>query len=392
MSQKVSKYFFYLISVSYAIEGLVEVLVGSAWPLIAKTVGADISLIGVFTMISFLGSIVSSPNIYKIRKVLGTNYTMVLSMFCFIVSLIIYTFATNFISIALGAFINGIGIGLTEVNASSYVLKAYDAKEEILLFAFWGMGSVIGSIVMAVAVRYKPPYQSGFVVAIFILIINVILLLPAKVGWKKQRELLSKEVLRFHSVTDEEKRVAIKIGEIVKQKELLLILLSFFIVEGVIVTFNSFVSTIAFKQGMIGEVRAVEFTMLYFMILFFSRIIYGRIASKYKIINILRINSFIVIILFLLLFSNVFAGNVACVLILVIGFVVAPLIPLLNLHLKSSVDMSMLSPMLGLTDGFGVIGIIIISGLASLITRYTSINFVELFFVILMSTLYFLFR
>ena len=53
MSQKVSKYFFYLVSICYATEGLVEVLVGSAWPLIAKSVGADISLIGVL-IASFL--------------------------------------------------------------------------------------------------------------------------------------------------------------------------------------------------------------------------------------------------------------------------------------------------------------------------------------------------
>lgn len=292
----------------------------------------------------------------------------------------------------MGVFINGLGIGLTEVNSNSYVLKAYDVKEESLLFAFWGMGSVIGSIVMAIAVRYKPPYQMGFVAAIFILVLNIILLLSTKAGWKKQRELLPKEVLKYHSVTEDEKDVVIKIGEIVKQKELLLILLSFFIVEGVIVTFNSFVSTIVFKQGMIGEVRAVEFTMLYFTILFLSRIIFGRIASKFKIINILRVNSFIVIILLILLFSNVFTGSVACVLILLIGFVVAPLIPFLNLHLKSSIEISKLSPMLGLTDGTGVIGIIFISGIASLIMRYTSVNFVELFFVILMSTLYFLLR
>ena len=44
----------------------------------------------------------------------------------------------------------------------------------------------------------------------------------------------------------------------VKQKNLLLIMLSFFIVEGVMVIFNSFVSTVAFKQGRIGEVSAVE--------------------------------------------------------------------------------------------------------------------------------------
>ena len=58
-----------------------------------------------------------------------------------------------------------------------------------------------------------------------IMIIDIILLLFAKASWIKQKKSLPKEVVDKHSVTDEEKTVNIKMTDLVKEKNILSILL-----------------------------------------------------------------------------------------------------------------------------------------------------------------------
>lgn len=58
-----------------------DVVVSSAWPIIVKSLRVDISFIGVLVMISYMGSISISPNTYRVRQKIGTNYTMILTFF-----------------------------------------------------------------------------------------------------------------------------------------------------------------------------------------------------------------------------------------------------------------------------------------------------------------------
>ena len=390
-TKKVSKYFFYLISVCYATEGILEVLVGGVWPVIARSIKTDLSFIGILVMVNYLGSATMSLNTYKIRQKIGINFTVILSMTCFILSLVIYAFARDIVLFAIGMFVNGMGISLMEVNTSSYVLKAYDTKGESILSAFWAMGSIIGSTIMALAVRFYPPYQRGFFIIITILIINIILLLLAKASWVKQKKSLPKEIVDKHSVTDEEKTVNVKITDLLKDKNKLLILLCFFLLEGVVITANSLISTISVKQGLFSETMSVAITIIYFAAIFLGRVYYSNMANKIRIISALKIKVFIIAILFMLLYVNIFSGVAVCILIVILGLVSAPLIPLLYSYLKEKVGVTHLSALLGYGDVCGLCGIITVSGLITLIMSKFSIYYVELFFAILFIALFTLF-
>ena len=374
----ISKYFFYLISVCYATEGIVDVVVGSAWPVIAESLKVDISLIGILVMVYYLGSIVTSPNTYKIRNQIGTNYTMVLSQILYAIALLLYLIAPNIYVFAAGMFINGIGCGLMEVNANSYVLKAYDVKEESFLSGFWGVGSIIGSTVMAIAVKFNPPYQRGFVILIAMLIVNIILLLLAKRSWKKQKLKLDKALVDIHSVTEEEKTAHAKITDLIKNKNVVIILLCFFLGHSVIVTLNSLVSTIAVNQAGIDEKDAVGITILFFTSIFLGRMLFGHFSSKISVIKVLKTNIMITILLFILLSISSFKGPLICVITILIGFVLSPIIPFLNAYIKELFHAKHLSALLGYADVSAIIGIITLSGLLTPIIKITSLQCLEL--------------
>ena len=390
--QQVSKKFYYLIATCYMTAGIVDVIVGSVWPVIATSLRVDISLIGVLVMLSYIGSIATSPNTYKIRKKIGTNYTMVLSMLCFVVSLTIYIFAKTIYSLAIGMFVNGIGYGLLEVNVSSYVLKAYGIREEAILFSLWSLGSVIGSAIMAISISYFPSYQSGFGVLIGALLINIALLIRTKAKWVVERQSLPKELLELHSVTEEEKKIVVKVNDIIKNKKEVFVLICFFLVQGVVITLNTISSTILVTKGGINDNTAVSLVIIYFAALFFGRIVFGKFAEKSSVMKVIKINTILVIMLFILLYLSPNNKFIIFSILILTGFTASPLLPLFNASIKELFDIKFLSALLGYGDVCGVIGIIIISGLSTLIMKMTSINYVLLSFVLFMLIVYVLLR
>ena len=349
LKKTVSKYFFGLIAVCYVTEGIVDVAVASVWPVIANAIKAHLSLIGILVMVYYLGAIIMSPNTYKIRHCIGTNYTMVLSQICFSTALFLYIIASNIYIFALGMFVNGMGCGLLEINASSYVLKAYDAKEESILYGFWGLGSVLGSTVMVLAINYYPPYKRGFAALIIIILVNIVLLLLAKRNWEKQKETLPEYIINIHSVTEEEK-----------------------------------------KTKDIYENTAVIVPIIYYIAIFVGRLLFGIISKRTKVITVLKINIMILILLFTILCIKSLNGFAVCAIMILIGFVASPIIPFMNAYIKEMFDVKYLSALLGYGDVSGVFGIIVISGLTTFVMKMTSIQVVEFIFIVLSIVLYFL--
>lgn len=388
IKQKVSKYFFYLISVCYVTEGIVDVVVASAWPVIAHAIGADISLIGILVMMYYIGAIITSPNTYKLRRVLGTNYTMILSQICFVVALLLYIIANNIYVFAIGMLINGMGCGFMEINANSYVLKAYDVKEESILYGFWGIGSVVGSTVMALVVKYHPHYQRGFVILVVLLVINIILLLFAKASWQKQKKTLPENIVNMHSVSEEEKTTTIKYAELIKDKRVILVFMCFLLSHGVILTANSLISTIAEKQGFLSDSLAVVVPTLYFAAIFIGRTISGNIFKKETIINVLKANTFTAALLLIIL--NIIPSSAVVVCVILLGLVMSPIIPFLYAYIKEQFEITHLSALIGYGDVFGIIGTIIVSCLSSFIMKMVSIQAVEIIFAVLLIFLYLL--
>ena len=390
LKKTVSKYFFGLIAVCYVTEGIVDVAVASVWPVIANAIKAHLSLIGILVMVYYLGAIIMSPNTYKIRHCIGTNYTMVLSQICFSTALFLYIIASNIYIFALGMFVNGMGCGLLEINASSYVLKAYDAKEESILYGFWGLGSVLGSTVMVLAINYYPPYKRGFAALIIIILVNIILLLLAKRNWEKQKETLPDYIINIHSVTEEEKKTNIKIKDLLKDKKVIFVLCCFFLSQSVIITFNSLVSTIAVSHRDIYENTAVIVPIIYYTAIFVGRVLFGIISKRTKVITVLKTNIMVLILLFTILCIKSLNGFAVCAIMILIGFVASPIIPFMNAYIKEMFDVKYLSALLGYGDVSGVFGIIVISGLTTFVMKMTSIQVVEFTFIVLSIVLYFL--
>ena len=250
-TKKVSKKFLYLIIFSYAIEGLVENTFTSAWPSISSALNVDISLIGVATMISYVGSSTTCILADRIRKKLGTNYSSILTLAFYIMSFIIMFFARNIISVMLAVGIMGFGIGLNEINSDSYVIKAYDAKWDSFLHAFWGVGSFVAPVLLGLSLHFTLSYHFSLITVVIICLITILIYISFKRSWLETRKTLPKEVLDLHFVTEEEKNFKIKFFDLLKIKKVILAFICFFLLNGIVRTITAILATLLVGQKML---------------------------------------------------------------------------------------------------------------------------------------------
>ena len=195
--KKVSKIFLYLIILSYAVEGLVENSFASAWPSISNSLNIEISFIGILTMIYYASSSIGCIVASDIRKRFGTNYSSILSLVLYIIALAIIAFTRNIIFIVFGIVIMGMGVGNTEVNTDSYVIKAYDAKWDSFLHAFWGVGSFAAPLILGLSLHYTSSYQVSMIVVIGICILTMLFFIMCKRHWVMVKKNLSSDVVRM---------------------------------------------------------------------------------------------------------------------------------------------------------------------------------------------------
>ena len=180
---KISKKFLYLIIFSYAIEGLVENTFATAWPSISSALHINISHIGIVISIYYICSSVSCILTSGIRKKLGTNYTSILSLAFYILAYIIMFFAKGVAPLMLGVVALGFGVGITEVNTDSYVIKAYDAKWDSFMHAFWGVGSFAAPLILGFSLYLTSSYHLSLVFVLIICLITVFVFIIYKRAW-----------------------------------------------------------------------------------------------------------------------------------------------------------------------------------------------------------------
>lgn len=381
-SKKTPKTFLYIIFVCYAAEGIAEQIVGSVWPVLAKDVKVDLSLIGNLTMIFYASSCITSLTTNKIRAKLGSNYTATLAISFFAIATLFFIYSQNFIMLSVGVFINGLGLGIMEVDADSYVLKAYDAKYDSILHSFWGVGAFVGPFVLSYTMKRFFSHRLGFAIILMIYFLIMTALIISKIYWKRIKSTLPESFVNLHSVSEEEKKVDTNILKIFRIKNVFAVILCFFLINGVSRALSAIMATILVTQGNVTEILAASVVGLFCVVSFIGRHFCGFLSQKIDIKTILKISLFLEAVILIILFLNILDGTGVAILIVIIGFVEAAQIPFINFYTKEAFGNTLLSTLLGYGNIAGFIGAIVTSGFCTTIIKNFSMRYVELFFAI----------
>lgn len=164
--------------------GLQNVL-GSAWPAIHVDLGISAASAGIISMILLGLGILSAFFCDKVTRRLGARRVTLLSLIVIAISMIGFSMGTNFLSLCLWSVPLGVGIGLVDATLNNVVALHYEAKHMSWFHASWGIGTVIGPIIMSAFLVRQDSWTAGYqFIGFIIFVFTVIFLLTSKL-WKK---------------------------------------------------------------------------------------------------------------------------------------------------------------------------------------------------------------
>ena len=122
--------------------GLPDSLLGSAWPSLYPVLGVPVSSMGLLSMLTSLGTIVSSLQSDRLTRTFGTGRVTAFSTALTALALFGFSVSYSFWMLCLWAVPYGLGAGSIDAALNNYVALHYKSHHMSWLHCMWGASSV----------------------------------------------------------------------------------------------------------------------------------------------------------------------------------------------------------------------------------------------------------
>ena len=178
-----------IIYIAFISLGLPDSLLGSAWPSMYPLLGVPVSYAGILSMIISLGTIVSSLNSDRLTRALGTGRVTAISVGMTAAALLGFSASGRFWMLCLWAIPYGLGAGSIDAALNNYVALHYKSCHMSWLHCMWGIGTMVGPMVMGRALAGGGSWTTGYrYIALFQLLLTAVLLLSLPLWQKRTAE------------------------------------------------------------------------------------------------------------------------------------------------------------------------------------------------------------
>jgi fucose permease len=189
-----SSYFLIIVYSTFISIGLPMSIIGVVWPAMQKDLNVPYSYAGFISMTMTIGTIIMSIVSIKLIKRFGTGRTILFSVLAMGLSMLGYYFAHSYFMILLFTFPLGLGMGTIDCGINAYVAQHYKSHHMNWLHCFWGIGAMLGPIIMAVYMAGKGQWKNGFlIISLFQLVLAVVLLFTLSL-WDRVAKLSSSSI------------------------------------------------------------------------------------------------------------------------------------------------------------------------------------------------------
>ncbi|NLW12705.1 MAG: MFS transporter [Clostridiaceae bacterium] len=165
--------------------GLPDSVLGSAWPIMQKDLGASLDTAGYLYMIVAIGTIVSSLASGRILKRFGTGQVTLISCAMTAGALFGFHLAPSVLWLAIFAVPLGLGAGAVDAGLNNYVAVHFKAHHMNWLHSFWGVGATLGPVIMGRMIISSGKWNRGYLVISIIQAVLVLILLFSLPLWDK---------------------------------------------------------------------------------------------------------------------------------------------------------------------------------------------------------------
>ena len=174
-----------MIYLSFISLGLPDSLLGSAWPAMNVSLNAPLWGAGLVQMLISFCTIISSLNSAKLIRRFGTGKLTAISVATTALALLGFSLAKNYAFLLLMAVPLGLGAGAVDAGLNNYVALHCEAKHMSWLHCFWGVGTIIGPMILSAVLRVGGSWATGYR-AVGLIQCAVSVLLFATLGmWKR---------------------------------------------------------------------------------------------------------------------------------------------------------------------------------------------------------------
>lgn len=342
--------------------GMPDALWGSGWTIIHTDLGVPLSYLGLITTTSFAVTVTAAGNGPLINRKFETRYLIIFGLFIASASIFMMGRVTEYYQILFFAIPLGAGHGVLDFSVNNYMSDHYDAHHMNFLHGFYGIGLMIGPLLMAYALNQEA-WRLAFTLSSFILItIGTLVALFTPLFEHADHE--ERKERHIHINTKE------ALG-IPGAKVNVAVYLLFINLESL---GGAWIASYLFSERGISAVDAALFTSIFVLGFVVGRLGAGFISMKIHPRTIVSVSFVIILIssvLFLLPFEYIILIQIAAFLY---GFGVAPLFANMMFLNKLRYEKKYLSKMISLEMAIGYLGFGVVTPLYGLLFEKTTLG------------------
>lgn len=370
-----------LIYVAFISLGLPDALLGAGWPVMQSDLGVPIGFAGILQMVIAGGTITSSLFSGRILRKFGTGLTTAVSVGMTAIALFGYAISPSFLWLILAAIPLGLGAGSVDAGLNSYVAAHYQSRHMSWLHSFWGLGALLGPLVLASFLSKGMPWRQGYRTIAYFQSILLVILVIALPLWSKVHGNGSKSNNR------ETSHIHPSIGSLLRIKGVWSAMLTFFMYTGVEATMGLWGGSYLFNVESLSAVESATWVSVFYASITAGRFINGFATYRFSNHKLMLIGEFTILlgIVMIMLPLPLVATLLGFVLV---GLGCAPIFPSMQHATPDHFGMEHAQDLIGLQMAAAYIGTLLLPPLFGFLAERFSLVFLPGFlgfYVVIMS-------
>jgi len=363
--------------------GLPDSLFGAAWPAIYAEYNLPLSFGSFLTVISFLGTTISSLCSAKVINRFGTNKVTAFSTALTAVALLAMSFTESYWPMCLCALPLGLGAGSIDTALNNYVALHYSATQMSFLHCFYGVGVSVSPYILSLVLNGENGWRGGYRIAVLIQAFIAVVLFCTIPLWKKA-----------HGKETGEEEPEVKVLSLKKIVKIpgVKVMWSLFICSCTIeCTCGSWGSTFLVEHKGFAVEKAAEIITFYYVGMALGRFLSGVVATKLHSWTIIKIGQVVMGIALVLLCLPV-GGILPGISLFLVGLGNGPLFPNFSYLTPENFGEELSPAIIGTQMAVSSIAIMTTPVLCSVLGQFLGMGifpiYLMVFFVLMMVTMW----
>ena len=267
--------------------GLPDSMIGAAWPQMRVDFMQDLQIAGVISIITTIGTVISSIYATKLVDKFGTGKMIMLSVFFTCFSIVGIALSQNFYMVCVFTLPLGLGGGAVHAAINNFVAVNCKAVTMNFIHSFWGIGVTLSPLILAFSIGVGQNWRMAYLIVALIQFVLLILLVLSLPLWKKYEKI--KDTKRTEPVK------LLAVHETFKIKGIGVALLCFFIYNGLEVIIASWGSSYLIEVHNHSIEKAASVLSLFYLGITIGRLVATFLTIKINSKNIIRLGEIMII-------------------------------------------------------------------------------------------------